>query len=140
MRLRPALTAVLGARVRRAGRLLLPALLLTATACGPLRRGGDRGEAWVIFRNDSGEQATVYAVTTGAQPIRLGTVFALRTETLRVPSSITSRGGGVRILVTLLARREQPSTEAFTLFPGTAMEVRLSPSLGPLSILPADVP
>jgi hypothetical protein len=50
--------------------------------------------AAVIFSNESLTQSDLFAVISGSSESRkLGTVFAGRTETLRVPYEFTRRGG-----------------------------------------------
>src|SRR5690349_17369056 len=72
-------------RASRAGVLI--AAMASLGACGPLHRGnGPTQTATVIFSNESIDQADVYAVVSGSQAVRIGTVFAGRTESLRVPS------------------------------------------------------
>lgn len=111
--------------------------LLLAAACGPLRTGRDRNEATIIFQNESTEQAAVYAVVLGSQAMRLGTVLSLRTDTLRVPASVTSRAAGVSIVARLLAQSRTPSTGPITIAPGDVLHVRLDSGLSQLFVSPA---
>ena len=106
-------------------RLLSASLLTGIAACGPLRLGGSSDEdALLYFNNDSSEQAAVYA-TSGAAQIRLGTVSALRTDTLRLPDSIVSQGH-TTIFVRLFARNETPSAGNVSVWPGAHYDVRLA--------------
>ena len=113
--------------------------LVLAAGCGRLNMGnGGDDAAYVIFRNQSGDQAAVYAVGTSGSPIRIGTVMGLQTDTLRLPLSVT-QSGGVRIFADLLARGRTPSTGLVSLGPGEAIDVTLNSSFGALSVLPATI-
>src|SRR5437762_12138333 len=66
---------------------VLAAVVIPAIACGPFHRGGPP-DAVVVFKNEATDQADVYALGPGGEPTRIGTVFAGRTDTLRVPTSV----------------------------------------------------
>jgi hypothetical protein len=93
--------------------------------------------ATVIFANESMNQADVYAVLAGGQSQRIGTVFAGRTDTLDIPSNVTSAGGTVSIVARLLAHAYAPSTGPLTLNPGDRIRVTLPSTARSLSVLPA---
>jgi hypothetical protein len=117
-------------------RPLVLGLLLVAGACGPaVRRGPDPDAATVIFINDTGEQANVFAVVPGSQPVKLGTIYALRTETFKVPGTVTGRPNGLFIVADLLARRGSRATDPISLPPGASIQVRLNANLQ-LTVLP----
>ena len=103
---------------------LLIALAVIATACGPFHRGS-RERATVIFTNETLDQADVYA-TISASTIRIGSVFAARTDTLMVPTSVTDHGGQTSIVARLLGRSYQPSTGPITLRATDRIRVRLT--------------
>ena len=119
--------------VRRAIISLSAALLLTA--CGPFNRGSNP-DAAIIFHNDSSDQVDVYALGSGGDPIRIGTVFAGRTETLRVPSTATGATNRVNVVARIFASSRVVSTGPFTLGSGQTMDVRLTSDEKILSVLP----
>jgi hypothetical protein len=122
------------------GALLLGASLLAATSCGRFRPGGnDSPRAQVVFINESLDQADVYAVSSGGESIRMGTVMAGRTETLEVPSQFVSRGS-VNISARLLARSAVLRTGTLSISNGDRLQVRLPLSANVLSVLPAGDP
>src|SRR5207247_5747024 len=73
-----------GLLVRRAAFLALVGLAGPG-ACGPFHRGTSASAA-IIFKNESLDQADVYASGPDGNPVRIGTVFAGATDTLRVPA------------------------------------------------------
>lgn len=119
--------------VRRTLIALSTALLLTA--CGPFHHGG-APDAAIVFHNDSTDQADVYAVGSGGDPIRIGTVFAGRTETLRVPSTATGATSRVNVVARIFASGRVVSTGPFTIEAGQTMDVRLTSDEKFLSVLP----
>jgi hypothetical protein len=119
--------------------VLAGVVALSLIACGPLRRG-DTPDAVVIFRNESLEQADVYAVRSGGSQIRIGTVFPGRRELLRVSSTISSAGASISIAARILASSQRPTTGPLTLSPGDTVEVTLPASLNTLTLLPMRQP
>ena len=107
-------------------------------ACGPFHRGGQPQTATVVFTNESLDQADVYAVISGSQAVRIGTVFAGRTESLKVPGDVAGRGVNVNIVARLLARRNTPSTGPLPINPGDKFAVRLPADQRQLVVLPGD--
>src|SRR5687767_2810089 len=101
-------------------------LALLPLACGPLNRGSGQ-RAMIIFTNESIDQADVYAVISGSDAIRLGSVLPTRTDTLYVPRSVADRAGQTSIVARLLARTMQPSTGPLSLDSRDVIRVRLSP-------------
>lgn len=100
-------------------------LALAGAACGPFHLGS-RDQATVIFSNETLNQATVYALEL-SQPVRIGTVLALHTDTLRVPSSvIRANGGQTSIVARILTQSYQPSSGPITLRTDDVIRVRLS--------------
>ena len=115
--------------------------LLALTACGPFNRSrAAEAEAILIFRNQSVDQATVFAALPGRDPQRLGTVFPGQTDTLRVPSSITRSGSPVNIIARLLARPERPQSGSVTIGSGDVFVVTLNNNQSVLVITPAEAP
>ena len=118
-------------------RLALGAMLVTvAAACGHFGMGNGPNDALIIFRNESLDQADVYAVSPGSDFVRIGTVFPGRADTLRVRSSMVASGSGVNIVARLLARSNTPSSGVIPLHSGDMFEVRLSSDGRTLSALP----
>lgn len=124
-------------RATRAG--LVIAAVASLGACGPLHRGGGQSQtATLVFINESLDQADVYAVVSGSQPVRIGTVFAGRTESLKVPGDVAGRGLNVNIFARLLARRNTPSTGPLPISPGDRYEIRLPADQRQLVVMPAN--
>lgn len=121
------------------GRGVLVALCLSAAAaCGHLGMGGPGGAAdgFIVFRNESLDQADVFAVAPGTDFERIGTVMPGRTDTLRVRASILTQGSGVNVVARLLARTNAPATGNIPLRTGEMFEVRLAPDGRSLIALP----
>jgi hypothetical protein len=109
---------------------------LAVTACGPFHRGS-QPESVVVFHNQSGDQADVYAIGSGGQPIRVGTVFAQRTETLRLPLSVTGAADRVNIIARIFASGRIVASGPFSISPGESMDVTLVPEQNMLAVLPS---
>ena len=128
-------------RTRRWHRLhLMPpllSLLITTSACGAARGAPDPDQAYLHFSNESIEQADVYVVVPGTQAVRVGTVFAGRSETLKVPSTVVSRGGQVNIVARFLARPGTAQSGPIPLRRGERLEIRLPIDQKLLVVLPA---
>jgi hypothetical protein len=123
-------------RTRHLALALAMAGSVSSASCGRFMHSGEPA-AQVIFVNQSLDQADVYAVLTGGQSQRIGTVFAGRTETLDIPSNVTSAGGTVSIVARLLAHSYAPSTGPLTLNPGDRIRITLPSTGRSLSVLPA---
>jgi len=106
-----------------------------AAACAPLHKGKGQPPAYLYFTNESLDQADVYAVLPGDQPVRIGTVAAGRTDTLTVPPEISSRGN-VNVVARLLARSARPSSGPIPLHPGDRLAIRLPIDQKMLVVLP----
>lgn len=120
----------------RLSRILIALTALAGTACGPFHLGS-RDLATVIFTNDSLQQADVYATIANADAVRIGTVLAARTDTLTVPSSVTTQAGGqTNIVARLLAGNAQPSTGLISLRPSDVIRVRLTADARALFVTP----
>lgn len=123
--------------VGRWRRALVALSVVAAGACGHLGMGSSQPDAFVIFRNESLDEADVYAVAPGTDFVRIGTVFPGRADTLRIRSSMLATGSGVNIVARLLARSNTPSSGIIPLHSGDIFEVRLSADGRTLSALPA---
>jgi hypothetical protein len=117
----------------------LAALFALGAACGPFHMGSDP-HATLIFSNESMDQADVYATGSDGLPIRIGTVFAGRTDTLTVPSTVIGQGGNVNISAHLLARSAVPRSGPITVRAGDQFAVRLPSDETMLVVLPARAP
>ena len=115
--------------------IILAAVAIGAAACGPFHKGKGQPPSYLYFTNESLDQADVYAVLPGDQPVRIGTVAAGRTDTLTVPPEITSRGN-VNVVARLLARSARPSSGPIPLHPGDRLAVRLPLDEKMLVVLP----
>ena len=122
-------------RATRAGFVI--AAIAGLGACGPLHRGSVPPQtATVVFSNESIDQADVYAVVSQSQAVRIGTVFAGRTESLKVPADVAGRGLNVNIVARLLARRNAPSTGPIPIGPGDRYAIRLPADQRQLVVMP----
>ena len=121
-------------------RAAIAALVLAgAVACGPMHRSNNtQPPALLYFTNESLDQADVFAVTSGNQRIRIGTVFAGRTDTLTGPREIAARGDNVNIVARLLARSATPASGPVPIRPGDHLVVRLPSDQKLLVVLPGD--
>jgi len=99
------------------------AALAIAVACGPFHRGPS-GEATVVFNNQTTDQADIYASTSGADPIRIGTVFSGQTTRMSVPATIVGQANLVTITAHLLAG-PNVSSGPFSFGSGQTAEMRL---------------
>ena len=106
-----------------------------AAACAPFHKGKGQPPAYLYFTNESLDQADVYAVLPGDQPVRIGTVAAGRTDTLTVPPEMSSRGN-VNVVARLLARSARPSSGPIAIHPGDRLAVRLPIDQKMLVVLP----
>jgi len=117
---------------------LASAALVTTASCGRImHHGEDQPTAQVVFVNQSLDQADVFAVMDAGQSVRLGTVFAGRTDTLSVPYDIVSRGASVTIAARLLAHNYSPHTGPLVLSQGQMIQVTLPSTANTLTVLPA---
>lgn len=123
--------------IRRA--VVAVAAALALAGCGPFHRG-NQPESVVVFRNQSPDQADVYAIGSGGDPIRIGTVFSGRTETLRVPASVTGASSRVNVVARIFPSGRLVVTGPFTLMPGDSMDVTLTSDEKILSVVPSRSP
>ena len=122
-------------------RMIRPIGMLTAAlslaACGAFRHGSSPPVAIVVFHNQSADQADVYAVGPGGDPTRIGTVYAGRTESLRIPQSITGGTNRVNVIARIFATSRVVTTGPFTVAPGESMDVTLTSDEKVLAVLPS---
>jgi hypothetical protein len=119
------------------GAVTLAVAVAVLAACGSMHRGSGQPPALLYFTNESLDQADVYAVLPGNQPTRIGTVFAGRTDTLKIPADIAARGDNINIVARLLARSARPSSGPVAIHPGDHLIVRLPVDQKLLVVLPA---
>jgi hypothetical protein len=111
------------------------AALLTLSACGHFVRNA-QSDAQIVFVNESLDQADVYASGTNGDPVRIGTVFGNRSETLKVPPTVVAQGGGqINVIVHILAG-SNVSSGPFPLRAGDTMRVRLTSDKRSLIVVP----
>ena len=124
--------------IRRASALLIAVAITGIAACGPFHKGSGQPPAFLYFTNESLDQADVFAVFPGNQPIRIGTVMAGQTDTIKVPEEIAARGENVNVVARLLARSARPSSGPLPIHPGDRLTVRLPMDAKMLVVLPGD--
>ena len=107
---------------------------VTVTGCGPFHRGG-QPEPEILFHNQSIDQADVYAMGPGGDPIRIGTVFGQKTDRLKVPDLGAS--DRVNIIARVFPSSRVIASGPFTLLPGGVMDVTLPSEENMLAVLPA---
>lgn len=112
------------------------AALSTLAACGPFRRTPPGEQAIIYFTNESLDQADVYGIVPGSRSVRIGTVFAGRTDTLVVPTELM-RVGSVNVVARLLAKSNTPQSGPVSISPGDRLQVRLPIDQKMLVVLPA---
>jgi hypothetical protein len=109
--------------------------ILAALGCGPFHRSG-APDPVVIFSNQSADQADVYAVGSSGSPVRIGTVFAGRQDTLRIRLGSVGASNMVNIIARIFASSRAPQSGPVAIAPGDTIEVRLSSDERLLSVLP----
>lgn len=122
----------------RAARVAAFALVAALPACSRHHPGEaiDLDEpAMMTFRNESLAQADVFAIAQGSNAMRIGTVMAGRTETLRIPAEVANRGT-IRIVARLLASSALPNSGTIAIHPGEHLDVRLPLDQRTLVVLP----
>jgi len=86
-------------------RHLAAAALVTTVGCGP-KHQSTTPPAMIVFVNESADLAEVYAVSSAGATIRIGTVEAGRTASLRLPGTALGGDGTVPIAARIFARAE----------------------------------
>jgi hypothetical protein len=117
--------------------IALVAATLSLAACGPFRHGASQPEAVVVFHNQSPDQADVFALGSGGDPIRIGTVFGGKTESLRVPETVTGGANRVNVIARVFPTGRVVSTGPFSVGPGGSMDVTLTSDEKMMSVLPS---
>ena len=112
------------------------AVVLSA-ACGPLRHRPD-DPASVVFVNQSLDQADVYAVSSSAAQMRIGTVMPGRTQTLSLPHTMVP--GMLRVVARVLSKSVAPSTEPLSVTAGWRAQVTPPVDEKMLTVLPVRAP
>ena len=107
---------------------------VTLAGCGPFHRGA-QPQTEILFHNQSIDQADVYAMGPGGDPIRIGTVFGQKTDRLKVPD--ISASDRVNIIVRVFPTSRIVASGPFTLLPGGVMDVTLPSEENMLAVLPA---
>ena len=107
---------------------------VTVAGCGPFHRGAQM-EPEILFHNQSIDEAAVYAMGPGGDPIRIGTVEGQKTDRLKVPE--ISASDRVNIIVRVFPSSRVVASGPFTLEPGGVMDITLPQEENMLSILPA---
>ena len=121
----------------RMARLLVLATAVVLGACSRNQLETDPGNvpAAIVFSNESLSQSDLFAVIAGSSESRkLGTVFAGRTETLRLPYEMANRGS-----ISLVARMLDGgilSSGVVSIRPGDTVHVELPLSRNMLLLLP----
>lgn len=116
----------------------IPALALLSAAtlvgCGPFHRGS-QPEPEILFHNQSIDEADVYAMGPGGDPIRIGTVYGQKTDRLKVPD--VGASDRVNIIARVFPSSRVVASGPITLFPGGVMDVTLPQEENMLAVLPA---
>ena len=110
------------------------AMAMTIAGCGPFHRGGQQ-PAEIVFHNQSIDQADVYAMGPGTDPVRIGTVYGEKTERLTVPFTVSATDR-VNIITRVFPSSRIVASGPFTLNPGGVMDVTLASAENMLSVLP----
>jgi hypothetical protein len=119
---------------------LLPAWALlaavTMAGCGPFHRGGQQ-DSQILFHNQSIDQADVYAIGAGGDPIHIGTVFGQKTDRLTVPFSVSGASDRVNIIARVFPSSRIVASGPINLIPGGVMDVTMPSEENMLAVLPA---
>ena len=109
---------------------------VTMAGCGPFHRGG-QSDSEILFRNQSIDQADVYAMGPGGDPIRIGTVLGQKSSRLTVPQAVAGGSDRVNIIVRVFPSSRIVASGPFTLIPGGIMDVTLPSDENMLGVLPS---
>jgi hypothetical protein len=121
---------------RRSFSAVAATLTFVLSGCGPFHRG-PQPEGIVVFHNQSIDQADIYALGSGGDPYRIGTVFAGRTESLRVPASVSGGASRINVIARIFPSGRVVATGPFNLGSGDSMDVTLTSDERMLSLLPS---
>ena len=111
-------------------------IVVLSAGCGPFRHSG-QPDAVVVFHNQSTDQADVYAVGSGGDPIRIGTVYGGQSEALRVPAAVTGGANRVNVIARIFPNGRVVASGPFSIGPGESMDVTLSSDEKVLAALPS---
>jgi hypothetical protein len=123
-------------------RFSLMVVLITAmvgAACSRAVQAGDTDAPLLTFTNESIDMATVYVSRPGGELRRITSVMPGRTDTLSLPSIVTS-GSTVTIVAVQMAGTQVASSGPISIGPGVRLAIRLNASGNALSVLPARQP
>jgi hypothetical protein len=115
-------------------------ILAAVVACGHAHSssaGPSTGPTTIVFKNESLEQADVFAVRRSGGALRLGTVFAGHTDTLTIREGTLPPGELVDFVARLLTRPVTPHSGPVAVHPGEWLEVTLPTTANMLAVLPA---
>ena len=112
------------------------ALALGGTACSRMARPADAAPPVLTFSNESLDMVTVYGLRPGGDAYRLASVSAGRTDTLRLPASLSS-AGTITIVAVPLAGARAASSGQISVGSGTQLAITLPMSQNILTVLPA---
>ena len=131
-------------RYRHRRALVCWVVLAVTAACARSRRTDARATAEpviIVFRNESLDQADVFAVRpSGAGSVRLGTVMAGSTETLKIPPGSVPAGSGVDFVARLRIHSRTLHSGPVTVSPGDRFTITLPSTENSLAVLPAPNP
>ena len=112
---------------------------MAGVACSRAVQAGDTDEPVLTFTNESIDMATVYVSRPGGELRRITSVMPGRTDTLSLPSIVTS-GSTVTIVAVQMAGTHVASSGPISIGPGVRLAIRLNASGNALSVLPARQP
>lgn len=121
---------------------LVAAVAVLAAACASSAQSGASGSGsneanlFVMFANNTIHQTSVYAITVGGTTTRVGTIFPMRRERLRLPATVLAGERTIQFEARMLTKEGAPRTGPVTFAPGDSLEVSLSSDGALLSVLP----
>lgn len=140
-------TTPLATRLRRAALLCLTALMVGALGACPRRSHAPAPDAedesgtmpipefvFVAVDNHNWGDVIVWLVNSGGQRVRLGTVTAGSSATLRFPGSYIAGSQALQLQARAIGGRAGVTSERFTVMPGQQVVWTLESSLGRSSL------
>ena len=124
--------------MRRALRGISVGISVAALGVAACSRAGRpaTSSAVVSFANESLDMATVYAIRGVGEARRIGSVAAGQTETLRLPTDLTT-AGPITIVAVPLAGNRAASTGQISIRPGDRLVITLPMTQNTLMVFPA---